>query len=183
MAEISPREQRSGMARLMIWGCAIGILLLIAVSLWPLMPAPETGAASKASPRPNEQSAATDQRSNQGSGASTVGATQSGALEDSTGAKARAIQHTASSSSISGEQRDRLRDTLTRAGALRVDSVDYTLSVGGAVPRQAELRPLPPEASTIMQGYSGAEYVVVRDQLVIVDPQARRIVAIIPGVG
>jgi hypothetical protein len=35
----------------------------------------------------------------------------------------------------------------------------------------------------VIEGYQSADYLLVGDQLVIVDPSARRVVAIVPGVG
>jgi hypothetical protein len=34
----------------------------------------------------------------------------------------------------------------------------------------------------VLHGYNGDKYLLVRDQLVVVDTQARRIVALVPGV-
>ncbi len=53
--------------------------------------------------------------------------------------------------------------------------------IGAAVPRQVELQDLPREAVRVMQGYAGAQYTMVRDTLVIVHRQARRVVALVPG--
>jgi hypothetical protein len=50
------------------------------------------------------------------------------------------------------------------------------------VPAQAELHQLPGTVSSIMNGYQGDNYILVRDQLVIVDRESRRVVAIIPGI-
>jgi hypothetical protein len=35
----------------------------------------------------------------------------------------------------------------------------------------------------VIGGYQGDDYLLVGDQLVIVDPSARRVVAIVPGIG
>jgi hypothetical protein len=57
-----------------------------------------------------------------------------------------------------------------------------SLTVGAAVPRQIELRDLPTAVADALHGYNGDKYLLVRDQLVIVDGQARRVVALVPGV-
>ena len=59
--------------------------------------------------------------------------------------------------------------------------MNFSIAVGAAVPRQAELHKLPSALTDILQGYTGDQYIRVRDQLVIVDGKARRIVAIIPN--
>jgi hypothetical protein len=51
------------------------------------------------------------------------------------------------------------------------------LAVGAAVPQEASA-----EISSAMGGYQGNDYVLVGDQLVIVDPSARRVVALVPQI-
>ncbi|HEX2216184.1 MAG TPA: hypothetical protein VHG27_05755 [Xanthobacteraceae bacterium] len=41
--QLSRHEERRGTRRVMLWGVAIAALLLLAVTLWPLIPGPETG--------------------------------------------------------------------------------------------------------------------------------------------
>src|SRR5262245_63431049 len=64
----------------------------------------------------------------------------------------------------------------------RANTVNFSIAIGAAVPRQVQLRSLPAELASILQGYSGDEYALVRDQLVVVDSKSRRIVAIIPNI-
>ena len=125
--------------------------------------------------------AATGSRSNQDVGESGVGK-DGGRPNDNTGARGRAAADQGTGQlSISQEQQQKAREALAKSNPHRVDSVNTTVTVGAAVPRQIELRDLPGEVSDIMGGYKGAQYVLVRDQLVIVDKEARRIVAIVPG--
>jgi hypothetical protein len=65
----------------------------------------------------------------------------------------------------------------------RRQSVDFSLAIGAAVPQQVELQRLPPQISSVIGGYQGDDYVIVGDQLVIIDPSARRVVAIVSNVG
>ena len=68
------------------------------------------------------------------------------------------------------EQRaQHLRSHFAKQTAHRTDSVDFARSIASAVPQHSELRELPAEISAIVDGYRGDDYVVVRDQLVIVD--------------
>lgn len=94
--------------------------------------------------------------------------------------RAQEIAHEAQPLNLSEEQRHRIRDALSNEKA--IDSVDTSLSVGAAVPRQIQLRDLPTELADVLHGYNGDKYFLVGAQLVIVDNQARRIAAIIPGV-
>jgi hypothetical protein len=83
---------------------------------------------------------------------------------------------------LSNQQRERLRDLLARQNPVAMDTVNVSLTIGAAVPRQIALYDLPTDMSDVLHGYNGDKYLVVRDQLVIVDSQARRIVALIPAV-
>ncbi len=97
----------------------------------------------------------------------------------------REITSTATGSlSLSAEQRKKLTDYFAHPGRhLNEDkNTKFTVSVGAAVPRQVALAPLAPELEQILPTYRNDQYVVVDDRLVIVIPDDRRIVAIIPTV-
>jgi hypothetical protein len=64
-----------------------------------------------------------------------------------------------------------------------LDQVDFSVVIGAAVPRQAQLKDLPATLADMLNGYNGDQYILIRDQMIIVDHQSRRIVAVIPGVG
>jgi hypothetical protein len=127
-----------------------------------------------------EQSASTP-RFHEQAGQSSAGKNDSTNGKDE-GARAREIQHTAGPLQLSNQQREQLRDLLARQNPVAMDTVNVSLTIGAAVPRQIELSDLPTEISDVLHGYNGDKYLVVRDQLVIVDSQARRIVALIPAV-
>jgi Protein of unknown function (DUF1236) len=185
--DLSGRDQRRGFGKLMIWGSVAAAILLLAVTFWPLLPGPETGkpAGQEKASEARGQSAPAGREtfSNQGSGESRVGKNEPGAPDDNTGAKARDIQGSSQNLSLSEEQRTQVRNVLSRSSMHRVDVADFTVSIGAAVPRQVQLQPLPNELSEALGGYRGGEYIMVRDQLVIVDRESRRVVAIVPGVG
>ena len=63
----------------------------------------------------------------------------------------------------------------------RVDNANFNIRVGVAVPRTVHVAVLPPEVVTIVPEYRGFEYVVVGDQLLIIDPDTLEIVAILPA--
>ncbi len=84
---------------------------------------------------------------------------------------------------LSSEQRKKLTDYFAGSGG-NVNATDtkFTVSVGAAVPRQVALKPMVSELKQILPTYQNDQYVVVDDRLVIVTPDDRRIVAIIPNV-
>ena len=133
-----------------------------------------------------EPGSATGTLTNESAGESAVGkSTPAGPAENQTSSgRAAKIRGSASGTlSLSQEQREKISAYVSRHRVHRVDSVNFSIAIGAAVPRQAELRDLPRELVQVLQGYSGDKYVLVRDQLVIVDSKARRIVAIIPNAG
>ena len=64
----------------------------------------------------------------------------------------------------------------------RVKNQPFTVSVGAAVPQQVPLKQIPTDLASALNGFQGDDYVLVGNQLVIVDAAVRRVVAIIPEV-
>src|SRR5215218_9682430 len=84
--------------------------------------------------------------------------------------------------SLSEAQRDKIKGYFSRSSIPREESVNFSLSVGASVPRQAPTHDFPQDLEETLPAYRGTLYVRARDQLVIIDRDTRRIVAIIPGV-
>jgi hypothetical protein len=83
---------------------------------------------------------------------------------------------------LSQEQRTKIRGVIVGdRNVARVDHADFNIRVGVAVPRTVHVAVLPPEVVTIVPEYRGFEYVVVGDQLLIIDPNTLEIVAILPA--
>jgi hypothetical protein len=56
------------------------------------------------------------------------------------------------------------------------------MMVGTSVPQQARLADLPPEATQVLNGYWGDQYLIAGKDLVVVDHNSRRVAAIISDV-
>jgi Protein of unknown function (DUF1236) len=83
---------------------------------------------------------------------------------------------------LSQEQRTKIKDVIVRdRNVARVDNVNFSVSVGARVPRDIHVAVLPPEVVTIVPEYRGFDYVVVGDQLLIIDPNTMEIVVILPA--
>ncbi len=83
---------------------------------------------------------------------------------------------------LSQDQRTKIKDVVVRdRNVARVDNVDFNIRVGVAVPRTVHVAVLPAEVVTIVPEYRGFDYVVVGDQLLIIDPNTLEIVAILPA--
>ena len=57
----------------------------------------------------------------------------------------------------------------------------FSMTVGGAVPQAVHLNRLPAGVIEFAPQYRGYEYVLVGDDILIVDPRTHRIVAVIPA--
>jgi hypothetical protein len=83
---------------------------------------------------------------------------------------------------LSQDQRTKIKDVIVRdRNVARVNSANFSVSVGARVPKDVHVSVLPPEIVTIVPEYRGFEYVMVGDQLLIIDPNTLEIVAILPA--
>jgi hypothetical protein len=81
---------------------------------------------------------------------------------------------------VTPEKRTQLHQVFIKErSAPRVDRVDFSLSVGAAVPRSVRFIPVPSTILEIEPSWRGYDYFMVADQIVIVDPRSMEIVAII----
>ena len=60
-----------------------------------------------------------------------------------------------------------------------IRGADFAVRVGAAVPGRYRFRPLPPEIIDLVPEYEGYDYIVVDDQILILDPDTREVVAVI----
>ena len=84
---------------------------------------------------------------------------------------------------LTDEQRTRIRNTVIRAeGAPRVAHIDFDVTVGTVVPRdRIRVIPVPETLVQIEPEWRGLLYFVYEDEVVIVDPNDMRIVAVVPA--
>ena len=99
-----------------------------------------------------------------------------------TSREAAQIEQTAAPLKLSDAQRQQIRQYFASQPGQRMQSANFSLVVGAAVPQDVPLQKLPPEILSALGGYQGNDYVLVGDQLVIVDPTARRVVALVPQI-
>ena len=94
----------------------------------------------------------------------------------------KGLQGNAAGVVLNDEQRTRIRDTIINAhGAPRVGSVDFDVAVGTSIPRgRIQIIPVPETLVQIEPEWRGFLYFIVRDELVIVNPEDMRIVAVVP---
>jgi hypothetical protein len=85
---------------------------------------------------------------------------------------------------LTTEQRSRIRQTVIReSNAPRVNrsDINFNISVGTVVPRTVRVATLPAAVIEIHPAWRGYSYILVGDEIVILEPGSLRIVAIIPA--
>jgi hypothetical protein len=132
-----------------------------------------------------------DQRSNQGAGESTQaihgpitvqGNPVTADQPQDVNGNARRIDQSTEPLKLTAEQQQEIRALISRIpGPARVKGQPFTISVGAAVPRQVPLQRLPSDLTSVLKGFENDNYVLVGSQLVIVDANVRRVVAIVPN--
>jgi hypothetical protein len=80
---------------------------------------------------------------------------------------------------LSSEQHAKIRDTLRIEKSERLAKVPFSTKVGEAVPGTVHLYALPVSIMEYAPQYRGYEYILVGDEILIVDPRTMRIVAVI----
>lgn len=85
--------------------------------------------------------------------------------------------------SLTTEQQTSIGRTIATHDVKPVTNVNFSIAVGTKVPTSVQLRALPSDLGTFVPQYRGYSYFVVEEQIVIVDPGAHEIVAIVPYTG
>jgi hypothetical protein len=80
---------------------------------------------------------------------------------------------------LSGEQRTRISTVIRGQHVQPVTKVNFSISVGTRVPHEMSFHPLPPEVVTYYPEWRGYEFILVNEQIVVVDPRTFEIVAVI----
>jgi hypothetical protein len=84
---------------------------------------------------------------------------------------------------INDQQRTRISQSVARLDVRPLGNVNFSLSVGTAIPRDVHLSTLPADVVEIVPQYRGYSFVVVKDEIVIVEPSTYKIVATLPYSG
>lgn len=141
-----------------------------------------SGATSQA-PRESQQRSPT--------GSSQQQSTQSGsnATAQPSGSAARQSYTSSTSTSsntstnavanLNTEQRTEVTQAFSRTNTNTVSNVSFNVSVGTTITEEVRLSPLPPEVVRLVPQYRNYQYVVVRDEIVIVEPKTKKIVEVI----
>jgi hypothetical protein len=81
---------------------------------------------------------------------------------------------------LSTEQRTKITSVIRNQHVSSVNNVNFSISVGTRVPREGvHFYPLPAEVVTIYPEWRGYEFIVVHDQIIVIEPSTYEIVAVI----
>jgi hypothetical protein len=80
---------------------------------------------------------------------------------------------------LSTEQRTKITTVIKSQHVQPLNNVNFSISVGTRIPRGVSFHPLPAEVVTYYPEWRGYEFILVGDQIVVVDPRTLEIVAVI----
>jgi Protein of unknown function (DUF1236) len=93
--------------------------------------------------------------------------------------KSQTVGQAGAGAKLSGEQRTRITTVIREQHVQPVTNVNFSISVGTRVPRDVSFHPLPAEIVTLYPDWRGYEFILVRNQILVVDPQSLEIVAVL----
>ena len=82
---------------------------------------------------------------------------------------------------LSSDQKTRLHAIVAGRNLYRVDHVNFALSVGTRIPRAMRIYGVPQSIVDIVPQYRGFDYIVVKKDLLIIDPRTLEILYVLPG--
>jgi hypothetical protein len=82
---------------------------------------------------------------------------------------------------LSSEQRTKITTVIKDRHVRPVEHVNFNISVGTRVPHSVHLYPLPTEVVNIYPAWRGYEFILVEDQIVVINPHTFEIVAVLPA--
>jgi hypothetical protein len=94
-------------------------------------------------------------------------------------AKTQTTGQAGAGAKMSSDQRTKITSVIREQHIAPVSHVNFSISVGTRVPRDVEFHPLPAEIVTIYPEWRGYEFILVGEQIIVVDPRSFEIVAVI----
>jgi hypothetical protein len=84
---------------------------------------------------------------------------------------------------INDRQRTRVTESISRLNVQPLTNVNFSLSVGTAIPSDVRLQALPADVVEVVPQYRGYSFFMVRDEIVIVEPSSHKIVTVLQRSG
>jgi hypothetical protein len=149
------------------------------------MNAEQKGAADSKSQTTTGQSKQTGQtgQSTQSQTGQTTPQSQTGQTttqsQTGTSVQSQTTGQAGAAAKLSTEQRTKITTVIRDQHVQPLNNVNFSISVGTRVPRDVRFHPLPREVVTIYPEWRGYEFVLVHEQIVVIDPRTFEIVAIL----
>lgn len=177
---MTPREEQRGTSAVMVWAAVVAVAAGVGLLVWFFVPGFST------SNLPNQ--AANGLRSNQTQGVSVTAQmtqpqrTTTPRSTDSTtvGRKERLTGSATTDLDLSPDQLQAIKGYAAQHADQKVNSVNFTMTVGAAVPTSTQLHDIPPNLGQSLHSFQGDQYIMVGNQFIVVEKRTRRIVAIVP---
>jgi hypothetical protein len=80
---------------------------------------------------------------------------------------------------LSTDQRTKITTVIREQRVAPINNVNFSISIGTRVPREVSFHRLPAEVVTIYPEWRGYDYILVRDQILVIDPRSHEIVAVL----
>jgi Protein of unknown function (DUF1236) len=113
-----------------------------------------------------------------------TGRTQTGQIQPGQAGQTTQSQTTTgqagAAAKLSTEQRSKITTVIREQHVAPVNDVNFSISIGTRVPHErVTLHPIPAEVVSVYPEWRGYEFILVRDQILVVDPRTYEIVAIL----
>ena len=82
---------------------------------------------------------------------------------------------------LSQEQRTKIKGMLAKDRSAHIGHANFSVTVGAVIPKTVHITVVPEDIVVLVPEYRGFDYIVVGDDILIVNPDTLRIVAIIPA--
>ncbi len=133
------------------------------------------GEKSKSMSSENDSAKGNKEMRSEGGRSGSMNAEQKGAADKSQTTTGQA----GAGAKLSTEQRTKISTVIREQRVQPLANVNFSIAVGTRVPRDVRFHPLPREVVTIYPEWREYEFVLVSNQIVVVDPRTFEIVAIL----
>jgi hypothetical protein len=99
--------------------------------------------------------------------------------EGRTDRKSETVGQAGAGAKLTTEQRTKVTTVIRDQHVAPVTNVNFNISVGTRVPRDVSFHPLPTEIVTVYPDWRGYQFILVRDQILVINPETYEIVAVL----
>jgi hypothetical protein len=178
--DMTQREEQRGTSTVFVWSTIVVIAAAVGLAAWFFVSGYNTSDKLNAS--------ANGPRSNETQGMSVTAevtkpqpTTSPRSADPATvGRNERLTGSATADVNLTPDQIAALKSYVSQHGDERVQSANFTMTVGAAVPGNAQLRDMPAQLGRSLPNFQNDQYIVVGDQFIVVEKKTRRIVAIVP---